>query len=161
MGVLPLLLPLRLLVCLHGSLPSVMEPGSRGVTGVWSDCLLRRHECSWYACNRVATAPTRPPSHRLQQVEATASWGSGIWRSPSPTKSPWDQEVHWTQGHSEEDHGSAPPRQTGSVNARATHNDALHTPDNACLTATPGAAHYALPTSSATAKKAHGEGSCC
>ena len=40
-GVLPLLLPLGLPVYLHGSLPSVMEPGSRGFAGVQSDCLLR------------------------------------------------------------------------------------------------------------------------
>ena len=70
MGVLPLLLPLGLLVYLHGSLHSVMEPGSRGVTRAQSDCLLRRPDRSRYICNRVSTAPTRTPSHRLQQMEA-------------------------------------------------------------------------------------------
>ena len=158
---MPLLLPLGLQVYLHGSLPSAMEPGSRGVAGVWSDCLLRRHDRSWYACDRVPTTPTRPPSHRLQQVEATASWGSGTWRSPSSTKPPWGQEVRWTQRHSKEDRGSTPPRWTGSANASATHNDTMHTPDDACLTAMPGAACYALPTSGVTTKKACGEGSCC
>ena len=67
-GVLLLLLPLGLQVYLHGSLPSIMEPGSREVAGVWSDCLLRRHDHSRYACSRddqVPTTPTRPPSHRL------------------------------------------------------------------------------------------------
>ena len=43
MGILPLLLPPRIQVHLHGSLPSstpsVMKPGSRSVTWVWSDCL--------------------------------------------------------------------------------------------------------------------------
>ena len=72
-GVLQLLLPPGLLVYLHGSLPSVMEPGSRGVIGVWSDCLLTRPDCSRYACNRVSTTPTRSSSHRLQQMEAATS----------------------------------------------------------------------------------------
>ena len=98
MGVLPLLLPLGLQVCLHGSLPSVMEPGSREVAGVRSDCLLRRHDHSWYACSRdvqVPTAPTRLPSHRLHQMEAAASRGPGSRRSHSPTAPPWGREEHW------------------------------------------------------------------
>ena len=64
--------------------------------------------------------------------------------------------------HSKEDHGSAPPRRTGPANASATHDDAMHAPDGAtCLTAMPGVARYALPTSGATAKEAHREGSHC
>ena len=50
MGILPLLLPPRLQVHLHGSLPTgslpVVEPGSESVTWVWSDCLLWRHDLS-------------------------------------------------------------------------------------------------------------------
>ena len=50
MGILPLLLPPRLQVHLHGSLPSgapsVVEPGSRSVTWVRSDCLLWRNDLS-------------------------------------------------------------------------------------------------------------------
>ena len=64
-------------------------------------------------------------------------------------------------GHGEEDCGIALPRQTGPVNASTAHDDAVCTPDDACPTATPRAACYALPTSGATAKKAHGEGSHC
>ena len=161
MVVLPLLLPLGLPVCLHGSLPSVMEPGSRGVTRVWRDCLLRRHDCSWYACSRVPTTPARPPSHGLQQVETAASQDPGSWQSHSPTAPPWGREERWIMGHSEEDCRSTPPRRTGPVNASTTHNDTVRTPDDACLTTTPKAAHYTLPTSRATAKKACREGSHC
>ena len=65
-------------------------------------------------------------------------------------------------GHSKEDCGGTPPRQTGPVNAGTAHDDAVRATDGAaCLTAMPGMAHHALPTSSATAKEAHGEGSCC
>ena len=65
-------------------------------------------------------------------------------------------------GHSEEDHGSTLPRWTGPVNTSATHDDAMCTTDGTtCPTAMPGAACYTLPTSDATAKKAHGEGSHC
>ena len=135
-----------------------MEPGSRGVAGVQSDCLLRRPDHFWYACSRVPTTPTRPPSHRLQQMEAAASRGPSSWRSHSPTSPPWGREEHWIRGHSEEDCGIALPRRTGPTNASAAHDDAMHAPDDACLTATPGAARYALPTSGATAKKACGEG---
>ena len=83
-GVLPLLLPLGLPVYLQGSLPSIMEPGSRGVAGVRSDYLLRRPDHSWYACSRVPTTPTRPPSHRLQQMEAAASQGPQQLEEPQP-----------------------------------------------------------------------------
>ena len=164
MGVLPLLLPLGLQVYLHGSLPSIMEPGSRGVIGAQIDCLLRRHDCSWYTCrrdDRVPTAPTRPPSHGLHQMEADASQDPSSWRSHSPTTPPWGWEECWIMGHSKEDRGSAPPRWTGPVNASTAHNDAKCAPDDACLTAMPGAACYTLPTSCATTKKAHGEGSHC
>ena len=160
MGVLPLLLPLGLPVYLHWSLPSVMEPGSRGVAGVLSDCLLRRPDRSWYACSRVPTTPTRPPSHRLQQM-AAASKGPSSWRSHGPTSPPWGRKECWIMGHGEEDCGITPPRWTGPANASATHDNAMHAPDNACLTVTPRAACYALPTSGATAKKARGEGSHC
>ena len=146
---------------LHGSPPSVMEPGSRGVTRVQSDCLLRRPNRSWYACNRVSTTPTRPPSHTLQQIEATTSQGYGSWSNHSPTSPRWGREECWIMGHSKEDCGIAPPRQTGPVNASPTHDNAMCTPDDACLTATPGAVCYDLPTSGATAKEAHGEGSHC
>ena len=64
-------------------------------------------------------------------------------------------------GHGKEDCGITPPRQTGPANASATHDNAVHAPDDACLTAMPGAACYALSTSGATAKKARGEGSHC
>ena len=161
MGVLPLLLPLGLPVYLHGSLPSVIEPGSRGVAGAWSDCLPRRPDCSRYACNRVSTTPTRAPSHRLEQMEAAASRGPNSRSSHDPTSPHWGREEHWITGYGKEDCGIAPPRRTGPANASATHNDAVCTPDDACPTVMPGAACYALPTSSATAKKAHGEGSCC
>ena len=165
MGVLPLLLPLGLQVYLNGCLPSIMEPGSRGVTGVWSDCLLRRHDCSWYACSRdvrVPTAPTRPPFPRLHQMEAATSRGPGSWRSHSPTKPPWGWEGCWIVRHSKEDCGGTLPRQTGPVNASTAHDDAVRAPDGAAyLTATPRVALYALPTSGATAKKTHREGSHC
>ena len=133
-----------------------MEPGSRGVTGVQSDCLLRRPDHSWHACNRVSTTPTRTPSHRLQQMEAAASWGSSIWRSHSPTATPWGQEEHWIMGHSEEDCGSALPRRTGPANASTTLDDALHAPDGTCPTTMPSRSGHALPTSGATAKKSTG-----
>ena len=161
MGVLPLLLPLGLPMYLHGSLPSVMEPGSRGVIGVQSNCLLMRPDRSWYACNRVSTTPTRPPSHRLQQMEAATSRGPDSWSSHSPTSPHWGREGRWIMGHGEEDCRITPPRQTGPVNASTAHNDAMCTPDDACLTAMPRAVCYALPTSSATAKEACREGSCC
>ena len=164
MDVLPLLLPLGLQVCLHGSLPSVMEPGSRGVTKVQSDCLIRRCDRSWYTCSKdvqVPTTSTRPPSHGLHQMEAAASRGPGSQRSHSPTTPPWGQEEHWIMGHSEEDHRSAPPRQTGPANASATHNDAVHAPDGTCLTTTPGRSSHALPASRTTAKEACREGSHC
>ena len=64
-------------------------------------------------------------------------------------------------GHGEEDRRVTSPRWTGPVNASATHDDAMHTPDDACLTATPRAACHAIPTSGATAKKTHGVGGCC
>ena len=62
-------------------------------------------------------------------------------------------------GHGEENCRITPPRWTGPANASAARDDAVHAPDDACLTATPGAACYTLPTSGATAKEAHGEGS--
>ena len=161
MGILLLLLPLGLLVYLHRSLPSIMEPSSRGVAGVWSDCLLRRPDCFWYACNRVPTAPTRPPSHRLQQMEAAASQGLGNWSSHGSTSPRWGREECWITGHGKEDHRITLPRWTGPANASTTHDDAVRTPDDACLTATPGVACYALPTGSATAKKTCGAGSHC
>ena len=37
--------------------------------------------------------------------------------------------------------------------------DAVHTPDGACLTTTPGGSSHTLPTSGATAEEARGEGS--
>ena len=64
-------------------------------------------------------------------------------------------------GHSEEDCRSALPRRTGPVNASATHNDAVHTPDGACPTTTPGGSGHALPANGTTAKEACGEGSHC
>ena len=161
MGVLPLLLPLGLLVYLYGSLPSVMEPGSRGVTWVRSDCLLRRPDCSRHAYNRVSTAPTRTLSHRLQQMEAAASWGPSIWRSLSPAATPWGWEEHWIMGHCKEDCGSAPPRWTGPVNASTTPVDAMCTPDSTCPTTTPGRPGHTLPTSGAITKETHREESHC
>ena len=62
-------------------------------------------------------------------------------------------------GHSEEDCGSTPPRQTGPANASTTPNDAMCAPDGAYLTTMPGGSGHALPTSGATAKEACGEGS--
>ena len=44
------------------------------------------------------------------------------------------------------------------MNARATHNNTMCTPDDACPTAMPGAACYALPTSGATTKRPMGRG---
>ena len=64
-------------------------------------------------------------------------------------------------GYSEEDCGSAPPRRTGPANASTTYDNAEHTPDDACPTATPRVARYTLPTSGATTKKAHRERSHC
>ena len=64
-------------------------------------------------------------------------------------------------GHGEEDCRIALPRRTGPVNASAAHDYAVRAPDDACQTAMSRAACYALPTSGATAKEAHGEGSCC
>ena len=47
------------------------------------------------------------------------------------------------------------------MNASTALNDAVRTPDGAaCLTAMPRVARYTLPTSGATTKEAHGEGSC-
>ena len=105
-----------------------------------------------------------PPGHppidyskwRQPLPGAPASGGA-----PAPPNLPGVGEVCWTQGHSEEDRGSTLPRWTGSANVRATHNDAVHAPDDACLTAKPGVACYTLPTSGATAKKACREGSHC
>ena len=100
--------------------------------------------------------PDLPPMDftkwRLPPPEALAAG------SHSPTTPPWGQEECRIMGHSKEDCGSAPPRWTGPVNASTTHDDAVHTPDDACPTATPGAARYTLPTSGATAKKVCGEG---
>ena len=42
------------------------------------------------------------------------------------------------------------------MNASTAHDDAMRTPDGTCLTAMPGAAHYTLPTSGATTRKARG-----
>ena len=58
-----------------------MEPGSRGVAGAQSDCLLRRPDHSWHACNRVSTAaPGLPPIDysrwRLLPPGAPASGGA-------------------------------------------------------------------------------------
>ena len=64
-------------------------------------------------------------------------------------------------GHGEEDRRVTLPRQTSLVNASATHDNAVRAPDDACLTAMPGAACHAIPTSGATAKKTCGVGSCC
>ena len=158
---MPLLLPLGLPVYLHESLPSVMEPGSRGVARARSDCLPRRPDCSQYTCNRISTAPTRTLSHRLQQMEAVTPRCPDSWSSNSPTLPHWGREECWITGHSEEDCGIAPPRQTGPENASATHDDAVHTPNDACPTAMPGVACYALPTSGATAKEVCREGSHC
>ena len=64
-------------------------------------------------------------------------------------------------GHGKEDRRVTPPGWTGPANASAAHDNAVHASDDACLTATPGAACHALSTSSATAKETRGVGSCC
>ena len=110
---------------------------------------------------RVPTAPTRTPSHRLQQMEAATSRGPSSRSSHGPTLPHWGREGCWIMGHGEEDHRLTPLRRTGPVNASATHNDAMGVPDDACPTATPGAACHGIPTSGATAKKTCGVGSHC
>ena len=126
-----------------------------------SDCLLRRPDCSWYVCNRVSTTHTRPPFHRLQQMEAAASRGPGSWSSHGPTSPCWGREGRWIMGHGEEDCRITSPRQTDPANASATHDDSVHAPDDACLTAMPVVVCYALPTSSTTTKETRREGSHC
>ena len=64
-------------------------------------------------------------------------------------------------GHGKEDCRVTPPRLTGPANASAAHDNAVCAPDNACLTAAPGAACHTMPTSSATTKKTGGAGSHC
>ena len=91
-------------------------------------------------------------------MEAATSWGPSIWRSHSPTTTPWGQEEHWIMGHSKEDLRSAPPRQTGPANASTAHDDPVHAPDGTCPTTTPGGSSHALPASGTTAKEACGEG---
>ena len=54
-------------------------------------------------------------------------------------------------GHGEEDCRVTLPRQTGPVNASATHDNTMCAPDDACPTAMPGAACHTIPTSGATA----------
>ena len=64
-------------------------------------------------------------------------------------------------GHGKEDCRSAPPRWTGPVNASATHDNTVCTPDGACLTTMSGGSSHTLPASGTTAKEACGEGSHC
>ena len=64
-------------------------------------------------------------------------------------------------GHGEEDCRSTPPRQTGPVNASPIHDNAVHTPDDACLTTMPSGSGHTIPASGTTAKEACGAGSRC
>ena len=81
--------------------------------------------------------------------------GSGIQRTHSPTKPPWGWEVHQFEGHSEEDCGGTPPRQTGPTDTSAACVDTVRAPDGtASLTTMPGVASHTLPSSGTTAKEA-------
>ena len=90
---------------------------------------------------------------RLLPPEAPAAGGA-----KAPLCLPGVGRRRWVTGHSEEDCRITLPRQTGPVNASATHDNAVRAPNDACLTTTPGAARYTLSTSSATTKKARREG---
>ena len=139
----------------------------------WSQVVGELLGCGVTASAGGMTAPGTPAAGYLPPPPGLPPIDYSKWRlllpgapasggAPAPPNLPGVWRSAGLRGNSEEDCRSAPPRWTGLANASAAHNDAVCAPDGtACLTAMPGVARYALPTSGTTTKKARGEGSHC